>query len=93
MCNFEEEDGLVVLDYKTDRVRTADETCSEIPVTAYILCPRPVTDYRKGSQRKDHLFICSWKGNQRLNGSYVLIYLLAANVAAFLVFGIDKWKQ
>lgn len=24
--------------------------------------------------------------------SYVLIYLLAANVAAFLVFGIDKWK-
>lgn len=24
-CVFEEEDGLVVLDYKTDRVRTADE--------------------------------------------------------------------
>ena len=24
--------------------------------------------------------------------SYVLIYSLAANVAAFLVFGIDKWK-
>ena len=24
--------------------------------------------------------------------SYVLIYLLAANAVAFLVFGIDKWK-
>ena len=64
---FEEEDGLVVLDYKTDRVRTADELVRryQSQLTYYArACHRS----QERQSKKDHLFICSWKGNQRLNG-------------------------
>ena len=65
---FEEEDGLVVLDYKTDRVRTADELVRryQSQLTYYARALSQITG--KAVKRKDHLFICSWKRNQRLNG-------------------------
>ena len=53
---FEEEDGLVVLDYKTDRVRTADELVRRYQSQLTYYRPRPVTDHRKGSTKKRSIY-------------------------------------
>ena len=85
---FEEEDGLVVLDYKTDQVKSRKELAKNIM--------RSLKDhaharaYGKNCKREDYLFVYFKRGDHRMK---ILMYcLLALNVGVWLMYGIDKWK-
>ena len=87
---FEEEDGLVVLDYKTDRVRHAAELKEKYhaQLDYYADALRRLTG--KTCEREDYLFIYTERGDQSMR--ILLFYLILINLVTFVIYGADKWK-
>ena len=63
---FEEEDGMVVLDYKTDRVRSGEELKEKYHAQLDHYAEALEKTDRETGERKDHLFIYTGRGDHSM---------------------------
>lgn len=59
---FEEPDGLVVLDYKTDKIRRKEELVERYQEQLRYYAKSVGTNDRKESKRKDYIFLYTKRG-------------------------------
>ena len=87
---FEEEDGLVLLDYKTDRVRNASQL-KELYHAQLDYYAQALEQLLEKPVKEKIIYSFCLEGGDHLM-KYFWYYLIFINLFAFCTYGIDKWK-